>query len=221
MTSKQPQSQAELSQHMQEQLEFLQASAGAYDQGFEGEAKRLAVSIRVLVHDTSNSNSLLGQLGQKDIKFLDSAIPVGQRNSMPHGGLVLESVSPSTGAKYIAFLDDILYLYNRTTDFDTWWNSTVFIDAKGNKQSRKDIVLAVTNQDGGAHVDQSLNQIYADLSRNNSLGWMFSDGKTTQPMGGPELAAIRQIAHELLKSLIPGYAKSAVYPPDAMILGIA
>ena len=77
MTSKQPQSQAELSQHLQEQLEFLQASAGAYDQGFEGEAKRLAVSIRVLVHDTSNSNSLLGQLGQKDIKFLDSAIPVG------------------------------------------------------------------------------------------------------------------------------------------------
>jgi hypothetical protein len=107
----------------------------------------------------------------------------------------------------------------RTTDFDTWWNSTVFIDSKGSELSRKGLVLAVANQDGGAHVDPSLNQTYADLSRNNSLGWVFSDGKTTQPMEGPERAAIRQIAHEFLKSLIPGYTKTPVYPPDGMIMG--
>ena len=38
-------------------------------------------------------------------------------------------------------------------------------------------------------------------------------------MEGPERAAIRQIAHELLKSLVPGYTKSPTYPSDEMIMG--
>lgn len=220
MTTKQPQSQAELSQHLQDHLGFLHASADAYDQGFDGEAKRLAVSVRVLVHDTNTSKSLLGQLGQKNIHFLDSACPVVQGNQNTHSGLVKTSLSLSMGVRYVAFLDDVPHGQNRTIDFDTWWNSTVFIDANGKKLSRKDLVLAVANQDGGAHVDPSLNQTYADLSRNNSLGWVFSDGKNTQqPMEGPERAAIRQIAHEFLKSLIPGYAKVPVYPPDGIIVG--
>jgi hypothetical protein len=36
--------------HLREQLEFLRRSAEAYDDGAEGEAKRLATVIRVLVH---------------------------------------------------------------------------------------------------------------------------------------------------------------------------
>jgi hypothetical protein len=219
MTTKQPQSHAELSQHLQDHLGFLLASADAYDNGFDGEAKRLAVSVRLLVHDTNNSKSLLGQLGQKNIQFFESAFPVVKGNQNTHGGLVMTSLSPSKGARYVAFLDDAPHGQMRTTDFDTWWNSTVFIDSKGSELSRKGLVLAVANQDGGAHVDPSLNQTYADLSRNNSLGWVFSDGKTTQPMEGPERAAIRQIAHEFLKSLIPGYTKTPVYPPDGMIMG--
>lgn len=219
MTTKQPQSQAELAQHLQDHLGFLQASADAYDAGFDGEAKRLAVSIRVLVHDTNNSKSLLGQLGQKNTQFVDSAFAVVSGNKNTHSGLVMTSLSPSKGAKYVAFLDDVPHGQMRSVDFDSWWTSTVFIDAKGNSLSRKDLVLAVANQDGGAHVDPSLNQVYADLSRNNSLGWVFSDGTTTQPMEGPERAALRQIAHEFLKSLIPGYSKAPTYPPDGMIMG--
>jgi len=34
-----------------------------------------------------------------------------------------------------------------------------------------------------------------------------------QPMERPERAAIRQIAHELLKSLIYDYIKTPIYPP--------
>ena len=218
MTIKQTQTQAELSQHREEHLAFLKASADAYDNGFNGEAKRLAVSIRVLVHDTSNSKSLLGQLGQKDVQFLDSAFPVVHGNKNTHCGLVMPSLSPTNGNKYIAFLDDNPHGKKICTSFDTWWESTVFIDDAGKKLSRKDLVLAIANQDGGAHVDPSLNQIYANLSRNNSLRLFVSNGKSRRPMEGPELAAIRQIAHEVLKSLIPSYAKSPVYPPDGIII---
>ena len=218
MTTKQPQSQTELSQHLKDHLGFLQASANAYDGGFAGEAKRLAVSIRVLVHDTNISKSLLGQLGQKSANFVDTAFPVEAGNLSSHTGLVMVSASPSGGARYMAFLDDAPHGQIRTVDFDSWWNTTVFIDARKNALSRKDLVLAVTNQDGGAHVDPALNQTYADLSRNNSLGWIFSDGKTTQPLEKPECAAIRQIAHELLKSQVVGYTKMPTYPSDVLAI---
>jgi hypothetical protein len=65
----------ELAAHLAEQLQFIEASADAFDKGFEGEAKRLAVTLRVLLHDTKSSRSLLGQLGRKNIDFLDTAIP--------------------------------------------------------------------------------------------------------------------------------------------------
>lgn len=219
MTNRQPQSRVELDQHLQDHLGFLQASADAYDAGFRGEAKRLAVSIRVLVHDTNDSKSLLGQLGQKNTQFIDSAFAVVIGNQNTHSGLVMTSLSSSKGAKYVACLDNVPHGKMRAVEFDSWWTSTVFIDDNKNSLSRKGLVLAVANQDGGAHVDPLLNQVYADLSRNNSLGWVFSDGTIAQPLEGPERAAIRQIAHEVLKSLIPGYTKMPSYPPDGMVVG--
>jgi hypothetical protein len=64
---------AELECHLAEQLQFLQVSAAAFDAGFEGEAKRLAVVLRILLHDTKSSKSLLGQLGRKGGPFFDTA----------------------------------------------------------------------------------------------------------------------------------------------------
>lgn len=59
------QSKSELLEHLNEQLEFLKASALSFDNGFLGEAKRLVVTIRVLLHDAQNSKSLLGLLKMK------------------------------------------------------------------------------------------------------------------------------------------------------------
>jgi hypothetical protein len=76
-------SQAELEQHLGEKASFLRASAQAFDAGFEAEAKRLATSIRILVHDTRNSRSLIDQLGLKDgIRFEDTTI---RRIELPPG----------------------------------------------------------------------------------------------------------------------------------------
>lgn len=205
--------------HFSEHMQFLRASADAYDTGFEGEAKRIAVSIRVLVYDTSRSKSLLGQLGEKSRDFIDSAFPLVPDNKNTHSGLVVTSMVPGAGAKYVPFLDDPPHGQFKTTDFETWWNAPVFVDPDGRKLTRRDLVLAVANQDGGAHVDAALNSIYADLSRNNSLGWMYSDGGRTEAMGGPERAALRQIGHEVLKTLVPGYEKKPTYPTGGIVFG--
>jgi len=58
--------------HLREQLQFLEASAYSYDAGFEAEAKRLAVGLRILLHDAPKAHSLLSALGIKQsLKFHD------------------------------------------------------------------------------------------------------------------------------------------------------
>lgn len=211
------QSEEELRDHLDEQISFLEASADAYDSGFEGEAKRISVALRVPLHDTRTSASLLGQLGLKSGQFWDTSWPISSGNMTPHSGLVLTAMG-ADGANYVAFLDDGI---DQPTlkSFDEWWNSAVFVDSEKRVVSRKELVLAVSNQDGGAHVDPALDRKYADLSRNNSLGWNFSDGSREEPMRGPEKAALRQICHEALKTLVPGYEKRPVYPPDTTLVG--
>lgn len=211
------QSEKELKAHLDEQISFLEVSANAYDSGFEGEAKRLAVALRVLLHDTRKSTSLLGQLGLKSGQFMDTSWPIQPGNVTSHSGLIVTAMD-SSGAQYVAFLDDGIGPPTLRS-FDDWWESPVFVDSQKRSLSRKDLVLTVANQDGGAHVDPALDRKYADLSRNNSLGWNYSDGSREEPMGGPEKAALRQVCHEVLKTLLPGYQKQPVYPSDAVVFG--
>ena len=63
--AKVPRAGNELRRQLDEQQRFIKNSAQSFDDGFEGEAKRLALTIRVLVHDTSQSHSLLSQVDKK------------------------------------------------------------------------------------------------------------------------------------------------------------
>ncbi|HWG61185.1 MAG TPA: hypothetical protein VG253_05680, partial [Streptosporangiaceae bacterium] len=83
-----------LLRQLREHTDFLEASAAAFDSGFEAEAKRLAVSLRVLLHDTPSSHALLDQLGIKDkLKFTETSSPMNQYSLGPTTGLVLMRVS--------------------------------------------------------------------------------------------------------------------------------
>jgi hypothetical protein len=155
------------------------------------------------------------------MQFLDTAVPVVLNNKIPHSGLVLVAIAPGFGARFLPFLDDWRVTEQRNLkNFDIWWNSAVFVDQLGRQLTRKDLVLAAANQDGGAHVDPELDLIYSDLSRSNSLGWVAdTEPENPMPLPGPEKAALRQIGHEVLKSLDPNYSKMPVYPSDALLAG--
>lgn len=215
--SKRQRSRQELEELLVEQINFLEASADAFDKGFESEAKRLAVTTRVLLHNTSNSHSLLSQLGHKTVLFWSTALPNEPGNETPHGGLVFMTLGGNE-SKYVAMLDDVPQL--RQISFDEWWNSEVFTDDQKHTLSRKDLILTAANQDGGAHVDPGLDETYARLSKDNSMGWVTTDASGTKPMPGPERAAIRQIAHEVLKTLKPNYQKKIEYDVGMLIGGI-
>jgi hypothetical protein len=52
------------------------------------------------------------------------------------------------------------------------------------------------------------------------MGWVTTDASGIKPMPGPERAAIRQIAHEVLKTLKPNYHKKIEYDVGMLIGGI-
>lgn len=189
---------ADLEDHLDEQINFIKSSAKAYDEGQESEAKRCAVSIRILVHDTMHSKSLLGQLGVLDrILFLDTVSGVFPWNPLPGFGLVVARIGPDS--KFIAPLEDSPE--RRWILFKEWWHGTVFIDGERNQISRKQLLLAVANQDGGAHVDPKLDQVYAKLTRQNSLGVHYKVNGRGGELQGAATASIRQMAYEVLTSL--------------------
>lgn len=215
MSSLRTRQTGELAGLLDEQVRFMELSAASFDSGFDGEAKRLAVTVRVLVHDTTKSVSLLGQMRRKTIQFFGSSFPFDPRNRMSHGGLVFMALAAG-GARFVAMLDDIPPNLAKWISFDRWWSMPIFVDKDRRVLSRKDVILAAANQDGGAHVDPVLNDAYAALSRDHSLGWISTDGKDTRPIEGAEKAAIRQIAHELIKTLKPNYEKKPNH--DALVI---
>jgi hypothetical protein len=102
--------------------------------------------------------------------------------------------------------------------FVDWWNGIVLRDQKTHAFTRRDLVLAVADQDGGAHVDAQLDEAYAELTRANSLqhtwgrneeggvgfmGFVLGDGPVVghAPANSIALAHIRQIAWETLDTL--------------------
>lgn len=195
--------QDDLNLLLDEQLEFLKLSCASFDNGFEGEIKRLAVSVRVLAHDTNASTSLLTLTNRKNTNFLDTADPYDNENVWSHSSLVQIHMTPQ-GAKPKAHLDDGIQSTQIT--FDAWWNGIVLVDLEKNEFSRKDIVLYLANKDGGAHVDHEIDERYHNLRTKNSLGWISVLGDGRKIAGEDQVpATMRQIAHELIKSLDSSY----------------
>lgn len=198
-----PQTEEELRGHLKDQIHFLVESSNAYDSGFTSEAKRLAVAIRILVHDTASSPSLLTLLNRKDILFYDTAYDYDPSNLLVVCGLLMIRMGTG-GAEYVAPLGtgSPQRYSNGKIPFVQWWDKIVLVDGKGAKFTRGGLVLKVCDKDGGAHVDPKLDEPYHDFSRGNSLGWRFlKDGVEQDSVGRPELASVRQIGFEVLKSL--------------------
>lgn len=211
-----PQQWEELEAHLAEQLQFLEASCALYDNGDVKEAKRLASTIRLLVHHKGSNKALLAQLGRlESTRFFDSAIPEAPGNELSYSGLLVMAMT-DTGTQWLPMLDDHQMGPGGWSQFSKWWEKVVFVDQAKRRLSRSDVVLTLANQDGGSHVDPALDAAYSSLSRNNSLGWMNVRGSETKPMDGPQLASVRQIAHEVLKSLREGYTKSNPDKPALM-----
>lgn len=211
----------ELMQHLYEQMTFLRRSAEQYDAGDFSEAKRLAATLRLLLHDTKKSKSLLTHLGLKNkLRFVDTAgeikpdtferLPGGRFRASIAVAVPLAPIAWGSwkGFRFIARLGDHRTTF-RPLPFNTWWNSAAVAIPPKFRLSREDLVLGVANQDGGAHVDASLREQFAGIARQRfilgSRRKPLSIGTIQHPErkgpANPSLPMIRQIAYEVMKTL--------------------
>ncbi len=198
----------------EEQLGFLKLSNESFDGGNLAEAKRLAVALRVLFHNTGMSHALLNQLDLRDsLTWVASAGMPDPNNRVTTLGLVQMGMDiGKSQATYRAPLGDrppIPILTSAGTvprfsriDTDLWWTDPVAKDRDGTQFCRKDFVLALANQEGGAHVDPQIRQSYDKIANSNSMGWTYKAGDAPEvPLSNPVPHAVRQISYEVVESV--------------------
>ena len=186
-----------LETQLKRQLVFLRNSAAAYDDGALEEAVRIAVVIRVLCHDTSKSTSLLAHMGLKEsIRLVSTAKPIaGDLSLTVDFGELMAGMTFGKTLSYDELREDLPRIV-----CPDWWTQTVFI-RNGKQYSRRDIVLATVNKDGGAHVDSP----DTDLKAFQENFWFMTetnaDGNTvTTPLVNNHFRMLRRFAAELLES---------------------
>lgn len=200
----------DLETKLHEQLTLLKLDAKNYDEGVSAAAISMAARLRVLLQEgkTNKGNkSLLSQLGLKDsITFLSSAYR--RADNLPADMVEVSSFlalvnihNDGSSVTFVPHLDDLPLGKYEEMSFDEYWNQEIFLDELSNHFTRCEIVEFAALQDGGQHEDPSLTQKYAELTRKNSLGWKVGNSKEWKDLVGAERASIRQIAHEVLRSL--------------------
>ena len=197
--------QARLTEKFREQLRFMERSCQAFDQGAEDEAIRLATSLRIIFHSTRTSISLVTHLkfGAKMILSSsrghgDWADYLSHQINMTSPQLV--KTSPLLGNKF------------KELTIDQWWRQEPVFVHIGESHPRRKIILSVANKDGGAHVDEELEEYYEYLCAGEYAvgisidnlkvvgGTPFEQG-VTHYANNAHLALIRQFAHEALTSI--------------------
>ena len=169
---------AQLEAALSEQAKFLRKSCAGYDEGDVSEAKRIALHLRILLHDTGVSKSILGYFGKSfSWRLADVSHADVPGNLAPYHGLLSIKLEGGVGASLVPRFEAQEEKLWPFTPFYSWWNGTILRDDQGNQFSRKDLVLNVADTDGGAHVDAGVDQAYAALSEDGTLGWKTKGGE--------------------------------------------
>lgn len=212
--------QDQLMEHARDQTDFLIRSCNEWDVGQHNEAKRIAVHLRVLLHhnEEGSSKALLMQTGYRDrLRFLDSGGEF-EAGDLFLSSLVTLGVSSATGGlewmprygelsrREVNLSDQVAAARKGQSTprppggrirFAEWWDAIVVKDTAGREYTRRKLVLAVANQEGGAHVDPRTKADIQALAHENSMGWTGGPGgRPSVPAGSPIPATIRQIAWE-------------------------
>lgn len=186
----------DLAERLAEHVDWLRASAARFDAGTVSEAKRIATSIRSLVHTTEASSSLLTQMKLRDSMTWHSSVEMVHSNGTTHTDGLWVSVPDMAGFEPIRGWPE------HTTDFETWWRGPLGTIG-GETLSRYYFVWHAANVDGGAHVDPLLPHHYDSLSRKGGLKPLRinSAGNAYPDWSDPTPSALRTICTEIVVSI--------------------
>ena len=201
---------------LDQQLSFMRHSCDYFDDGDDDEALRIATCLRILFHDTRVSTSICKHLNLRTCEALTSSR--GFRNWQDY---LSQQFNPTMNQPIwtVPMLGDFF----RRIWLEEWWAEEPVFVYDNKRYSRKLIMLAAANRDGGAHVDDELDHYYEVLSNgeiaigiaaNFTYGGAppFQQGITIYPKNA-HLALLRQFAHETFVSF-HGLATGKGAPAD-------
>lgn len=203
-----------------EQMNMLESSCGAFDAGKHFEAKRIAASLRILLHVTKHQRPLLERFGLFDWRLLSTNIfrHLGPKSvSFNHSGILGFGFGEGT-AGYAPIMD--ISIHDKPENwlsFMEWWEvDVIHLAHEGpgvsltkkplpaeREFTRRKFVTLMADTDGGAHVDGGIDKTYAELLRQPSTGIKFRNlvGAELEVAPTAHIASVRQIATELMFSM--------------------
>lgn len=167
-----PRTRGETRQKLRDAVSLLMFNVSGYDEGKLFCVDGISNSLRILLHHTEQGKhkSLLQQLGIRSVRFFTMA---------PRGPIPENVQEPSVCGLFTVQLteeraDFLPHVYsprnNSRLPFQEWWNLPILRGVDGTKLSRRDIVMAMADQDG-SHADPAFERPYARLRSGELLGW--------------------------------------------------
>lgn len=208
-----------------DELNFLLLICKQYDNGQFEYAKKISLSLRILIYNAGKGKSLLSHI--KKLKKISFYTPVKKVTSENKYTYYLGMVCPldiklntnNIMPIFVPFFysgDDVNF-YSKLK-FNDWWNEKIII-AEDESISRYEIIKYMANQDWGAHVDEYVNEKYKKIANNiyNFLSLQL-DEKTIITRQYLHYAIVRQIAHEVILSIINEFKLNVEYNANLKIL---
>lgn len=196
------------------QLKFLKDECKLYDEGEIYYAKKIALTLRLLLYSTKRSNSLINQICKTFLYSLPDFINMayiqydGNESSEFLRCSLIEYNFNYTGDKNSSIYPvPILYKsykkYNRKA-FKSWWeNQIVMFVTKDNPFTRKEIVSLVADKIGGAHIDAGVPDYFSNIISNKSNSFnihiLQTNVKVSVRTDEVLYACIRTIAEEAVQ----------------------
>lgn len=205
-------------EQLHDQVSFLIDACHSYDRGNFKQAKLRSGYIRTIVKDPerkSRTISLLTHLKRKDsMNFYNTGYeaeePIININLVGIASVPAKSLFDQKRVDhiYLPMLNKSQQIDVRWLTFEQWWKSRIIVYKSENSNivfTRKSIVLTMAEQDGGHHVDsiEDIDINYYELA--TATKSLFSNVDTQgneSPIINIHFALVRQIAHELIISLL-------------------
>jgi hypothetical protein len=190
---------------LEEQRHLLKKTIQEMADGDLIPALQIATIIRVLVHETGSSKPLLKYL---DNNYLE--LPILERKfekpaAAPSGQSVAiffcpVSASIKSPEGRVSLLTEINPEWYEESNIGQWWATNPCMALPGvGPVTRKELVLGLSNKEGGAHVDDDISQKYRSLLVSKFFTWNMN-GVEVEALNLSRLVAGR-IGVELLESL--------------------
>ena len=195
--------QSELLESLNQQIDLLHLSCNNFDNGNMNAALYMASTIRVLLHHTEKSFSILNQLKtcfNIDIPdFYDNGNNLYDPSAIVRSNLSNYKVEVISDSEVKMNVCPILSKSNNLVDFESWWHN-ISIYWETYTLSRKDIILLLANKEGGSHVDPKIPEELMLLKRNISPTVVFIINSIPLSIKSEEFIrnAVRTIAQEVL-----------------------